>query len=344
MEDFERKLKLEQILGKKVFQIKRLKGGRNSQVFKIILANSEVFFSKFYHRHPNDKRERRKVEFSSFQFLREHGVSQVPQPVASDANSECAIYEYIDGKEFEDDNITIEDINQAVRFILQLKKLSLPTLKSLPYASEACFSFQSISEVIQWRLQRLQNVADDFPDLSRFLENDFIPTSQKIHAWGLEKSFSIQVPWQKETSYADRILSPSDFGFHNALKLENGTIIFIDFEYFGWDDPVKLLSDFLLHPAKNICRKLRIQFAAEVLAALPRIEVTEKRLRVAYPLHGLNWSLRLLNEFIIHHMQRRNFASKGQVEVSGLQTRQLLKAKRMLYDIKEDYEQFAVSV
>ena len=39
------------------------------------------------------------------------------------------------------------------------------------------------------------------------------------------------------------ILSPSDFGFHNIVKNKK-KLYFLDFEYSGFDDPLKLLSDF----------------------------------------------------------------------------------------------------
>ena len=46
-------------------------------------------------------------------------------------------------------------------------------------------------------------------------------------------SMSAALP--KET----RCLSPSDFGFHNALLEATGKLRFVDFEYAGWDDPAK---------------------------------------------------------------------------------------------------------
>ena len=44
-----------------------------------------------------------------------------------------------------------------------------------------------------------------------------------------------------------RCISPSDFGFHNAIKTLDG-VKFIDFEFAGWDDPCKALIDFMLQP------------------------------------------------------------------------------------------------
>ena len=41
-----------------------------------------------------------------------------------------------------------------------------------------------------------------------------------------------------------RCLSPSDFGFHNALIDQRDNVRFCDFEYAGWDDPAKTVCDF----------------------------------------------------------------------------------------------------
>ena len=36
------------------------------------------------------------------------------------------------------------------------------------------------------------------------------------------------------------------------IKKNNKDLCFIDFEYFGYDDPVKLISDFYYHPGMNL--------------------------------------------------------------------------------------------
>ena len=55
------------------------------------------------------------------------------------------------------------------------------------------------------------------------------------------------------------ILSPSDFGFHNSL-FRNNKLFFFDFEYAGWDDPIKLMCDFILNPDYKISSKNEIFF------------------------------------------------------------------------------------
>ena len=54
--------------------------------------------------------------------------------------------------------------------------------------------------------------------------------------------------WSSALSPDDCCLSPSDFGFHNALVDDDGQVTFLDFEYAGRDDPAKLVSDFFCQP------------------------------------------------------------------------------------------------
>ena len=56
---------------------------------------------------------------------------------------------------------------------------------------------------------------------------------------------------------SERCLSPSDFGFHNAICDVNGVYHFVDFEYFGWDDPAKMICDFILHPGMDLPNKYK---------------------------------------------------------------------------------------
>jgi hypothetical protein len=44
-----------------------------------------------------------------------------------------------------------------------------------------------------------------------------------------------------------RCISPSDYGFHNAIYTNTG-VKFFDFEFAGWDDPAKATLDFDFQP------------------------------------------------------------------------------------------------
>ena len=135
-------------------------------------------------------------------------------------------------------------------------------------------------------------------------------------------------------------MSPSDYGFHNALRQDNGELVFLDFEYFGWDDPAKMISDFLLHPARMIDFSLKQQFFSEILAGFSENKTLSTRVKIVYPLFGIKWCLILLNEFIPEQLLRRGFADINPIDKRERQAQQLAKAKQMLTQIKGDYEQF----
>ena len=47
-------------------------------------------------------------------------------------------------------------------------------------------------------------------------------------------------------------LSQSDIGFHNIFEDKNNNLLFFDFEYTGWDDSFKMISDIVLQPDYKI--------------------------------------------------------------------------------------------
>ena len=69
---------------------------------------------------------------------------------------------------------------------------------------------------------------------------------------------------------AERCVSPSDFGFHNALRTPDGRLAFIDFEYAGWDDPAKTVSDFFCQPECPVPTEHYAAFARPSLMRGPR--------------------------------------------------------------------------
>ena len=71
-----------------------------------------------------------------------------------------------------------------------------------------------------------------------------------------------------ELAQEKRSLVPADFGFHNSLRQGDGSLAYVDFEYFGWDDPVKLTADILLHPGVPLGAAQRERFRSAGRAAL----------------------------------------------------------------------------
>ena len=82
----------------------------------------------------------------------------------------------------------------------------------------------------------------------------------------------------------EKTVSPSDFGFHNCLRNLDGNLIFFDFEYFGWDDPVKLISDFYFNLGMALSQDLKSYWITNAVE-LYGSEI-KRRLLAQLPLYG----------------------------------------------------------
>jgi thiamine kinase-like enzyme len=133
-----------------------------------------------------------------------------------------------------------------------------------------------------------------------------------------------------ELPLRERTLSPSDFGFHHALRDGQGRLAFVDFEYFGWDDPAKTMADFLLHPAMAMTAAQRREFAAGMIALFDDDPRLAARARILYPWFALKWALILLNEFLPGHLRRRRFAGDDDASREQVLLERLHRAGLML--------------
>ena len=333
------------LTGGEVTSLEFIGGGRNSQVYRIMAEGGRTYALKVYFRHPRDARDRLGNEFNSLRFLWDRGTREIPQAIAADPEEGCALYEYIDGEKIASSAVTENDLEAAICFLARLRDLGRHTEPGrFPPASEACFSLQAIVENIQWRLDRLtadQGAREDSdPAFHAFLAEELIPAFHAVVLWcrsGLDRA---GMAFEQELELGKRTLSPSDFGFHNALRRPDGGVVFLDFEYFGWDDPAKMIADFLLHPAMTLSESFGRRFVAGVLGRFAHDPVLAERLMCVYPLFGLKWCLILLNEFLPEHLVRRRFAGAGVGDRRAVQMAQLSKARGMLQRILREYEHF----
>ena len=213
----------------------------------------------------------------------------------------------------------------------------------LPPAKEARFSAQGIVENIGVRLGRLSSIGDgefQYAALREFLTTGFQPAFQEITGWCRTSLRPSPVPFDTELPQEYRTLSPSDFGFHNALRRDESQIVFLDFEYFGWDDPAKMICDFLMHPAAGLPESLRREFVRDMVGGLDDGQYLAGRVEALYPLIGLKWCMILLNEFLPENQLRLGFLGDSQVDIGAVQGEQLEKAKSILDRTQREYKSF----
>lgn len=327
------------------FSAQYVGGGRNSRVYHLVGEGGKACAAKVYFRQTGDPRDRLGTEFTALSFLWKNGVREIPRTIACCSEAGVALYEFIEGDKVPAEALTSVEIDKAVEFVVRLQKLvDQPEALTLKPASEAYFSIAQTHQNVQARLARLIDGQDKNavePDLHQFLYDDLLPSLDRITRWSRS-----QADWDTELAPSLRTLSPSDFGFHNAIRRDgrNGRdgIVFLDFEYFGWDDPAKLISDFILHPAMNLSADLARRFARAVVQQFDQQFDTglKQRVRSVYPLFGLKWCLICLNEFLPEHRARRQFAGALTKDWSSVRAEQLAKAQRILTRINEDYEHF----
>lgn len=335
---------LARLLDEDIIDTAPIGGGGNSRVYRLGCRGGRAYVAKLYFRRGADERDRLDAEFVSHRFLWEHGIRCIPEPVALDREGQCAVYRYVGGERIRAEDVTGADVDAAAEFLLELKGLrGAEGSRDLPEASEACFSVQAIVESIERRLERLTAVANGgAPLLRRFLEGGFVPALGAITQWCRSMLKAAGMSFEAERGEGERTLSPSDFGFHNAIRGGDGRLVFLDFEHFGWDDPAKMICDFLLHPhpAMALGDDPKRRFVVRVLGGFQDQPDLAARVKVVYPLFGLKWCLILLNEFVPDFLLRRGFARGGEVAQAAVQAEQLAKARTMLQRVRREYECF----
>lgn len=305
-----------------------LAGGRNNQVFKMMVANQR-FLLKSYFVHEDDPRDRLGNEFSFLRFAWDKGIRCIPQPFIADKKQHVALYEFVEGKRLKESDITDDAIGQAIRFVLELNKYKqTDEAVNLPLASEACFSVGEHINCVERRLSRLceiepcdsvRNSADDF------IQGKLIPCWLTMKRNIFEKLRNSANAINEVINNNERCLSPSDFGFHNALLEKNGSLRFVDFEYAGWDDPVNLCCDFVCQPELPVSETHGLKLMEEVIVSFDQHKAIKQRAERLLWVHRFKWCCILLNEFRAEDRQRRFHAG---LDSENLLEQQLDKAKQ----------------
>jgi hypothetical protein len=274
------------LAGEEVTAIVPAREGANSRVFRVDLRSATAAL-KCYPVRRGDVRERLETEWATLRFLWSRGLQAVPTPIAYDREMRLMLMEWIEGEAVTCH--TRAELEDAIGFVLRISELSaVPEASGFGTASEACFS---TAEIIRQINARLADLRPD-PLLASFLANELMP------AFGAAKSAATaRSAAQEQLALEFRRLIPADFGFHNALRQSDGRLRYVDFDYFGWDDPVKLTADFVLHPGMNLSADDKQVFAAKMAGAVPQDEEFSQRLRRQLPLYAIRWALILLNPF-----------------------------------------------
>ena len=321
------------LLAGPVDTIDRVRGaGRNSRIYRV-RRGAERFVLKHYPARHEDSRHRLKTEVEALAFMERHGIAVVPRSVASDAERRYTLLSWVEGDPV--DTVDEGDIDAAADFLEILHRLGrVAEAQRQPLGAEACLSGIEIVAQLGRRLARLGSVAEAEPSLARLVDRTagwLFGSVLPAVVVGYERlglSFANPLPC------GSRSLCPSDFGFHNALRNAAG-LTFVDFEYFGWDDPVKLVCDFLLHPGMRLPEPLKRRFTAAASETYGADQTFSCRLSLLYPLFAVRWCLILLNEFLPERWADRVHAGV-ELDWATAKERQLGRATDLLERVQSN--------
>jgi hypothetical protein len=286
--------------------IERLPGGGNNRVYRVETPSGPVLLKEYF-RHAGDPRDRLGAEQAFLQFAWAHGVRAIPQPLACDRGAGIGIYEFLAGRKLVPGEVTAAHVEETAAFFAAVNRHRHdPDAAALPIASEACFSLAEHLACVDRRIDRLATIepeSDLHCQAVALVAEQLVPAWQQVRAAVAASGSPLDAP----LAAADRVISPSDFGFHNCIATPSG-LKFIDFEYAGWDDPAKTACDFFCQPAVPVPREHFERFLAAAADGSRDPAALRERVGLLLPVYELKWCCIMLNEFLPVGDDRRTFA------------------------------------
>jgi hypothetical protein len=305
------------------------KGG-NSRVFKLTTAAGAYALKQYP---ADDRRDRQGAEARALAFLARAGIGRTPRLIAADHDARVSLLSWIEGAPLAE--VCDADIAEFARFQIDLDRAIDPEARQvIGPAAEACVSGERILSYIRARYGPLAAFGAQLGELGAFLNARFLPalTASEERARRIYRRLGLDFAADRPRSA--QTLIASDFGAHNALRDRDGRITFLDFEYFGWDDPLTSIGNFVLHPGMKLTQAQRDLYQDTLLAHFGTAH--RERVSALLPLFALRWCAIVLSDLLPErraHRSRANSPAEDHALVAGVQ---LAKADRLLRNLEED--------
>lgn len=308
--------------------------------YRLKLKNKGYYFCKLY---TQDKWERLEREFTAISYFSKKNIIDVPKGYFANKKYYFAVYSYEFGRVKPASSITKEEVFFIADSAAKLHSIK-PTLKLRKIFTRpdgrACFKLEN--HIVNYRIK-----------LADFLEYyEKLPASdtfkKKIKNFGylkradriLRKIVSDANPklMEKTIEWNKRRLNHGDFTIDNIIFQKDGKgekICFVDFEYCGWDDPLRMIGDFLVHDQNSeLSDELKQLFLEEYKKKLKLKKKDIARLRIITDLMETEWIAIYLRLLIPETLKRRKVIVKNfdEKEYVG---QQLAKAQERILDLEK---------
>ena len=300
---------------KNIAYSKRLDHHGNNKLFKITLEDNKKYLIKEYSKIHLENWDRGYSEFKALNYLWTHGFRNVPQPIKFDKLKNLGVYSFEEGINLNSSQVKRENILEATTFLVNLHNLKVNESDFGP-ASSACLNLKSYIDVIDRRFNNIKDYNAKGPIGTRakkLLNKEVYQKIVEVKEFFLDKTSKVNI--FKELDLEEQVITPGDFGFHNILY-NKGEYKFLDFEYFGRDDPVRQVLDFIHHDkSSDIPITLKELFLKEYKAQMNTSEFFDFRFKVTSPLIAMTWGLIYLNILSPRYMRHLKFSQNNSLEM-----------------------------
>ncbi len=279
----------------RIVDVSKLSHVGNNYLYRVDLEKSQPRLLKRYAGVHINNWPRATCEFSALSALWKSGFRDIPQPLEIYASENVAVYSFEEGYNLKASEVREKDILRMADFLLRLHHLPVEAMQEFGPASAPTLSLSQSIEDIETRINHLSDKSPEHSCSKRVRDlfyGRIVPRTRAL----VEHTKRIAPNYNKVLPLDEQVLTPGDFGIHNLIVNENGKHVFIDFEYFGRNDPAAQFMNFLHHDrSADISRNLKDLFTKEYMSRLPVTPAFKERMMVIDPLQGMHWTLIFMN-------------------------------------------------
>lgn len=325
---------LESVFPGRQFVVRDLPRSGNNRIFRVKADSGDEWAVKHFLSGEENSRARLDAEFGHLNALWQTGIRNIPQPIRK--GDYFAAYSMVQGTPVE--SVGQPEMEQVLSFIADLRRVG-PELRRwrLKPASDSRSCLGDYPDTIERRWRKIMEGCREASwgkAVTGFLEKEALPIKELVRRRFEEAVRREKFDLDRRFSPEEQFFSPSDFGFHNVLADKKGRLVFLDFEYSGWDDPAKLVADFFHHAGQRVAWKYKWFLLDRVARQREDDPGFLRRWNAVIDLIGFEWILIALNVAAPNEMRRKQFANPGMDPVALIDGR-LKRARETIREIKE---------
>jgi hypothetical protein len=302
------------------------KGG-NSRVFKVVTAAGPCALKQYP---ADDQRDRQGAEARALAFVARAKLGRTPRLIAADQSARASLLSWVEGTPVAE--VSDADVTQFAQFQIDLDRaIDGDARRDIGPAAEACISGERILSHVNRRCGPLAAFGAKLPELGAFMQSRFLPALSAYEKRARNIYGTLGLDFAADRPLPAQTLIASDFGAHNALRGADGRLTFLDFEYFGWDDPLTSIGNFVLHPGMQLTPAQRGLYRDRLLAHFGAAHTA--RFAALLPLFALRWCAIVLSDVLPERRAHRLAANSRAEDIGVIAAAQLAKAESLLREI-----------